>query len=76
MVWLFGGGAAFLVVSVVLQVVFHPVRSAAAILKLCLGVTGLVFLGSSFISGNFGYGFLGVVMLAGAAMVSRFQERL
>lgn len=76
MVWLFSGGAAFLILSVILRLVFHPIRSAAAILKLGLGVTGLVFLASSFISGNFGYGFLGVLMLIGAAAVDRFQERL
>lgn len=76
MVWLFSGGAAFLVLSVVLRLVFHPVRSAAAILKLGLGVTGFVCLASSFISGDFGYGFLGVLLLVGAGFVSRFQEGL
>ena len=58
MVWLFGGGAAFLVLSIILHVVFHPIRSATVILKLVLGVSGFVCLASSFISGNVGYGFL------------------
>lgn len=76
MVWLFSGGAAFLILSIVLQVVFHPIRSATAVLKLVLGVSGFVCLVSAFISGHFEYGFLGVLLLICTGFVSRFQESL
>ncbi|GAB3252562.1 hypothetical protein [Arthrobacter pigmenti] len=53
----------------------HPIRSAAILIKLALGVGGIVYLILGVILGHFGYGAIGVILLIGASAISAFQAR-
>ena len=53
----------------------EPIQFGTGLLKLALGVSGIIFLLAGIFAGNFGNGFLGVLLLAAASFVSWFQAR-
>ena len=77
MLWIIAIAAlAVSVVGPILWSIFvHPLRSAATVLKLLLGVAGILYLVAGLMLGNFGNGALGVVLLIGASGVSAIQAR-
>jgi hypothetical protein len=74
MFWLFTG-----IIGVGLVVIWnifvHPVQSIATLLKLGLGVGGIIFLLAGILGNNFGNGALGVFVLIGASMIGYLQGR-
>ncbi|QHK22503.1 hypothetical protein GU243_23310 (plasmid) [Pseudarthrobacter psychrotolerans] len=75
MVWIIGGGAVVLLLGLMWNIFVHPIRFGTGLLKLALGVAGIIFLFAGIFAGNFGNGFLGVLLLAGASFVSWFQAK-
>ena len=69
------GIVAVVLLSVLWNVFIHPLRTAAAVIKFVLGLAGVVYFLTGLVTGDFGSGFIGVVLLIGASMVSFFQER-
>lgn len=75
MVWIIGGGVVVLLLGLMWNIFVHPIRFGTGLLKLALGVAGIIFVLAGIFAGNFGNGFLGVLLLAGASCVSWFRAK-
>lgn len=67
--------AGVVLLRVLWNVFVHPLRSAATALKVILGLGGILYLLAGVIGGDFGNGFVGVLLLMGASTVSFVQAR-
>jgi hypothetical protein len=70
-----GLGALVLILTVLWNIFVHPIQSAATVFKVVLGLTGIGLLLAGIVGGDFGNGFIGVLLLVAASMISRFQAR-
>jgi hypothetical protein len=70
-----GLGVLVLLLTVLWNVFVHPIQSAATVLKVGLGLTGIGLLLAGVVGVDFVNGFIGVLLLVPALMISRFQAR-
>lgn len=70
-----GLGAAVLILTVLWNIFVHPIQSAATFFKVVLGLAGIGFLLAGVVGGDFGNGFIGVLLLVAASTISFVQAR-
>jgi hypothetical protein len=70
-----GLGVLVLLLTVLWNVFVHPIQSAATVSKVALGLTGIGLLLAGVVGVDFVNGFIGVLLLVAAFMISRFQAR-
>jgi hypothetical protein len=70
-----GLGVLVLLLTILWNVFVHPIQSAATVLKVILGLTGIGLLLAGIVGVDFVNGFIGVLLLVAALMISRFQAR-
>jgi hypothetical protein len=70
-----GLGVLVLILTLLWNVFVHPIQSAATVFKVILGLIGIGLLLAGVVGGDFGNGFIGVLLIVAATMISRFQAR-